>query len=203
MDKSYDELLFDLQKNNKTPLIAHLLPKENQIHEVDLNTRTINVPQFLSVRYDHNAEVIYFKCPRYFEGVDLADTVCVIQYINADGDQGIYWVPYYDIYHYDIEDCEDQVVTTPTLLIPWSIGGLATITAGKITFNIRFYLIHDETKQFLYNLSTKPAEGIILHGLDMPQDAIEEFRLDASIATDLYQKMFELAGGAMTTWIDV
>ena len=95
MDKSYDELLFDLQKNNKTPLIAHLLPKENQIHEVDLNTRTINVPQFLSVRYDHNAEVIYFKCPRYFEGVDLADTVCVIQYINADGDQGIYWVPYY------------------------------------------------------------------------------------------------------------
>ena len=32
MDKSYDELLFDLQKNNKTPLIAHLLPKENQIH---------------------------------------------------------------------------------------------------------------------------------------------------------------------------
>ena len=72
MAESYENLLYDLQKNNKTPLITHLLPKDNQIHVIDMNTRTIDVPQFLSVRFDHNAEVIYFKCARYFEGVDLA-----------------------------------------------------------------------------------------------------------------------------------
>lgn len=202
MSESYDELLYDLQKHNKTPLLAHLLPNEHQIHEIDLKSRTINVPQFLSVRYDHNAEVVYFKCDRYFEGVDLADTVCVIQYINADGDQGIYWVPYYDIYHYDISDT-DPIITTPKILIPWSIGGLATITAGTIQFSVRFYLINDETKKFIYNLSTKPAEGEILHGLDLPSDAIDAFRLDASVAMDLYQKMFELAGNSQIFWKEV
>ena len=55
----------------------------------------------------------------------------------------------------------------------------------------------------MYNLSTKPAEGQILHGLDLPSDAIEEFRLDASIAMNLYQKMFELAGSAQIFWKEV
>lgn len=196
MADAYENLLYDLQKTNKTPLIAHLLPAEHQIHEVDLNERTIHVPQFLSVRYDHNSEVVYFKCPRYFEGVDLTDTVCVIQYINSKGDEGLYWVPYYDVSHYSDDE-------TPVMLIPWSIGGLATLAAGTVTFSIRFYQIDEQTRKFSYNLSTKPAKGQILFGLDLPSDAIEAYRLDASTSMELYQKMFQLAGAATTYWKDV
>lgn len=213
MAESLEDILYNIQKTKKAPLIAHLLPNENQIHEVDLSTRTINVPQFLSVRYDHNAEVIYFKTPRYFEGVDLADTICVIQYINARGQAGIYYVPYYDVDHYD-SDFDDTIIneeeydqqlllSTPVMLIPWSIGGLATIASGRLQFSIRFYKIDDDTKKFLFNISTKPASGQILHGLDLPADIIEEFELDNSATLTLYQQMFQLAGGAATYWIDV
>ena len=202
MAESYENLLYDLQKNNKTPLITHLLPKDNQIHVIDMNTRTIDVPQFLSVRFDHNAEVIYFKCARYFEGVDLADTICVIQFINANGDEGLYWVPYYDINHYDI-DPEDPAITTPMLLFPWAIGGLATLKEGKVQFSVRFYRFNEDTKQFLFNVSTKPATGQILHGLDIPADADHQFQLDTAFALELQQKMFELAGEATTYWQDV
>lgn len=213
MAETYNDVLYEIQRDKKTPLIAHLLPNEKQVHEVDLSTRTINVPQFLSVRYDHNAEVVYFKTPRYFEGVDLAETICVIQYINARGQAGIYYVPYYDIDHFDTDFTNDldgdeeydqkMLLATPVMLIPWSIGGLATIASGKIQFSIRFYKMDDYTKKFLFNISTKPASGQILHGLDMPADIIEDFELDNSATLTLYQQMFELAGAAATYWQDV
>lgn len=202
MAESYESLLYDLQQNNKTPLITHLLPKDNQIHEIDLDTRTIDVPQFLSVRYDHNAEVIYFKCPRYFEGVDLADTICVIQFINANGDKGLYWVPFYDTYHYDVIEEGALASSTPMLLFPWAISGLATIKEGKVQFSVRFYKFNEDTHQFFFNLSTKPATGQILHGLDIPLDAEKQFQLDTAFALELYQKMFQLAGEAVTYWED-
>ena len=163
---------------------------------IDWETRTIEVPQFLSVRFDHNSELVYFGTPRYFEGMDLADMVCVIQYINPAQEKGLYFVPYYDIDHTDENG-------TPLLVIPWVLGGLATIKSGKITFNIRFYKINYRTKQFMFNLSTSPAIGEIMYGLDLPRDVEEQFRLDATVAEELYQTLFELAGDSTTMWLDV
>lgn len=82
MAETYQDLLFELQQHEDTPLLVHLFPDEDEIHMIDWETRTIEVPQFLSVRFDHNSELVYFGTPRYFEGMDLADMVCVIQYIN-------------------------------------------------------------------------------------------------------------------------
>jgi len=99
---TYEDLLFDIQNNfEQNTHIVELLPSsEDQIFDIDLETRTIEVPQFLSVRYDHNAEIIYFRCARYLDNMDLVNTVCVIEYVNADGKPGLYWVPYYDISRY-------------------------------------------------------------------------------------------------------
>ena len=80
----------------------------------------------------------------------------------------------YDINHYDI-DPEDPAITTPMLLFPWAIGGLATLKEGKVQFSVRFYRFNEDTKQFLFNVSTKPATGQILHGLDIPADADHQF----------------------------
>lgn len=199
-DVTYEDLLYDLQTNDSIPLVADLLPDNDQIFEVDLNSRTINVPQFLSVQYDHNAEVIYFKVPRYFEGVDLATTTCIIQYINAQGDAGIYCVPFYDLTHFDEDDNGIQI---PMMLLPWSLGGLATVVPGTITFSIRFYVINGQTKKFTFNLNTQVTTGKILYGMNLPADMIDQFKFDASVTEQIYADIRNIAGIATTYWYDV
>ena len=197
---TYTDLLYELQTSDNIPVIVDLLPEEKQVFELDLNTRTINIPQFLSAQFDHNSEVIYFKTPRWFEGVDLTDTTCIIQYINADGDCGIYCVPFYDITHFEVDDKGHSV---PMLLFPWSLGGLATVSAGTIKFSIRFYVLNKDTKKFSFNLNTKPAEGVILHGLDLDEDMIEQFKLDSNVTEQIYASIQSAAGAATTYWRDV
>ena len=199
-DVTYTDLLYELQTSDSIPVITDLLPEDNQIFELDLNTRTVNIPQFLSVQFDHNSEVIYFKTPRWFEGVDLASTTCIIQYINADGDCGIYCVPFFDLTHFEIDDKGHQV---PMILFPWSLGGLATISAGILTFSIKFYILNGDTKKFTFNLNTVPTEGIILHGLDLDEEAIEQFRLDSNVTEQIYASMQSMAGAATTYWQDI
>ena len=82
--EDYYGLLYKVQDKN-APSIAVLLPTDEKIYEVDLNTRQIEAPEYVSVSSDHLAEVIYFKCPRFYDGVDLAETTCVIEYVNAEG----------------------------------------------------------------------------------------------------------------------
>jgi hypothetical protein len=36
--------------------------------------------------------------------VDLATTTCVIQYINANNDVGLYCIPFYDLTHFDEDE---------------------------------------------------------------------------------------------------
>lgn len=198
---TYEDLLFDIQKNNP-PQIVELLPSEDDIFEVDLNTRTISIPQFLSVRYDHNAEVIYFKCARYYDNMDLSRTVCVIEFLNADKKAGIYRVPFYDISKYDI-DKEDPAVVTPVMYVPWSVGGLATATAGKVTFNLHFYQLAEDKKTFLYSMRTKPADGTVLHGMDLTDEELKDFNLEPTVVEQIYEALAEAQENSTTYWVDL
>jgi hypothetical protein len=152
---TYEALLFEIQQNfeDNEAQIVELLPSEDEIFDIDLNSRTIDVPQYLSVRYDHNAEIIYFRCPRYVDSMDLTNTVCIVEYINANGDPGLYWIPHYDISHYLLDD-NDPNTEIPVVLIPWAVGGLATASAGKLTFTVRFYKLSADGTKFLFNMST-------------------------------------------------
>ena len=134
---TYTDLLYDLQTSEDIPLVVDLLPDDEQFIDVDLNTRTIKVPQFLSVQFDHNSEVVYFKTPRWFEGVDLATTTCIVQYINADGEAGVYCIPFYDLTHFDYDE---NGIATPMILLPWSLGGLATHTKEQKSQGHRLHL---------------------------------------------------------------
>jgi len=108
-----------------------LLPSTERIYEIDLNTRTIDAPEWLSVETDHRSETIYFKVPRYFDHMDLTTTVCVIQYINANGEGRVYPVPYYDITTCTRENFE-TLEQEPYILFPWVIDGEATKAAGDV-----------------------------------------------------------------------
>ena len=97
--EDYYGLLYKVQDKN-APSIAVLLPTDEKIYEVDLDTRQIEAPEYVSVSSDHLAEVIYFKCPRFYDGVDLAETTCVIEYVNAEGKAYFYPVPFFDVSTY-------------------------------------------------------------------------------------------------------
>lgn len=202
--ESFEDLLFQIQtyedeKGQRYPQLVHLLPENDQIFDIDLDSRTINLPQFLSVQYDHNAEIIYFRCPRYFDNMDLATTVCIIEYINADGDTGLYWVPYYNVDVYQDDDKD----LTPLMLIPWSIGGLVTASSGVVNFTVRFYQLDAERKTFFFNMSMQPAQGEVLHGIDLSEDDLEKFKLDTTVTHQIYADLALVQSNATTMWKDV
>lgn len=161
--EEYWSMLYRIQTEN-APDLALLLPREEKILNVDLESRVIEAPEFLSVETDHRAETIYFKCPRFYDNIDLATTTCIIQYINAAGEGRLYVVPFYDVQTFSKYDPETGV-DEPVMLFPWLIEGDATKAAGEVKYAIRFYKMNGSTL-LTYNLNTLVATSKVLHGMD-------------------------------------
>lgn len=195
-EKDYYRNLYKIQDHN-FPLKADLMPSDERIYDIDLNTREVSIPPYLSVQTDHKAETLYFKVDRFFDYMDLAEASCVIQYINALGESH-YAVPqYFDIYSLEGED---------KMLIPWVIDGAATKAAGEVKFVFRFYKM-DSDKHFLYNFTTVPAVGLILHGMDpeefKPEDSGELFTPDTVLQMEQYIKnMDALIKDNLLYWVE-
>lgn len=151
---------------NNRPILSVILPTDERVFDVDLNTRTISVPTFLSVAKDHRAETIYFLVDRYYEYKDLATTSCMIEYINAEGEGGFYPAPFYDITSYPQFIDEDNNTHEAKMLIPWNIEGTVTKAAGNVLFAIRFYELDADKANFIYNLRTSVASAAVLNGMD-------------------------------------
>lgn len=170
----YYATLAQIQDEN-FPVQAVLVPSDEKIYEIDLNTRSVSVPEFLSVETDHKSETVYFKIDRFCDYMDLSRTACVIQYINAKKESHYYPVPFYDCVTFNAEN---------KMIIPWNIDGAATVAPGTVQFTIRFYKM--ERGEFVYNLITRPAHGKILHGMTgkfLPEDY--------QIASDVYLQIQE------------
>lgn len=91
------------------PTKAILLPSDEIIYEIDLDTRIVKSPSFLSVKKDQAAETIYFLIDRFFGEVDLATTACIIEFRNNEGTESYYPVPFYDIFTYSSHVVNDYV----------------------------------------------------------------------------------------------
>lgn len=212
---SIEDLLFEIQNYTdehgvQYPQVAHLLPSDDQIVDIDLNTREIKAPKFLSVQYDHNAEVIYFRCARYVDGVDLAKTICIVQYTNAEHideesgrltkNSGLYWVPLYDIYN-QVIDPEDPDSSMPVLIFPWAVGGLATAYEGTVSYSVRFFRLDNDGRSYIYNMSTRPAQGDILYGMDLEELKKLSLYTDETI-DGLLSGLSGAIDTATTYWVD-
>lgn len=158
--KEYYDLLYRIQDENK-PSLAVLLPSDEKIYEIDMNSRKIEAPKYLSVELDHRAETIYFKVGRYYDNIDLANMTCVVQYINAKGEGRVYPVPFYDVETYADENM---------MLFPWCIDGEATKASGNVTYSVRFYDIDESATYMRYNMSTLPSKSEVLHGISSKTD---------------------------------
>ena len=151
---------------NNRPILSVILPSDERTFDVDLSTREISVPTFLSVAKDHRAETVYFLVDRYYEYKDLAQTSCIVEFINAEGEGGFYPVPFYDISSYPRFIDENDVTHEAKMLIPWLIEGDVTKAAGNVQFVLRFYELDDANEKNIFNLRTRVATGAVLNGLD-------------------------------------
>ena len=182
--KEYNELLYLINDPNNliNEPVYYRIPANEPIYTIDLNTREVEVPEFLSVMEDHNAEVIWFKVDRFFDDVDLYGATCWIQYINAlKEDYVAVTIPRV------IEDNNHSV-----LYIPWPISGAATKAAGNITFSFQFYKMGEDKKVY-FSLHTKPATSKILHGLHVdPAEFIENGGTDDSQFNPQYSEFLRM-----------
>lgn len=176
----YEEMLWEIQSNAPTRT-AILLPKDEKIYDIDLNTRKIDVPKFISVEKDHEAETIYFKFDRYFDYMDLTTKSCIIQYVNANGDSYIYPVPYFDI---------ETLADENKVIIPWCIQGAATAKAGVVKFAICWYAVNAEHK-ISYSFNTLVAEGQVLQGQN-PGDTATISSDSIDLSSELLELIQEL-----------
>lgn len=177
MITSAHEYLSRLQEIRNENLHTEVLqiPSDELIYAVDLNSRTIDTPVYLSTETDHTAETIFFIVDRYYETYDLSQATCIIEFINAKNEPGIYLVPIYDLETY----AEDG-----KMLIPWVIQGKATKAAGTIKYAIRFYHLNKVERpegtetgteyEYDYIINTQVAQSKILKGMG------ETFLEDAS-----------------------
>lgn len=161
--RDYYNLYHRIQSEN-APSLAILLPSDEKIYHIDLNSRIVEAPEYLGVEKDHRAEVIYFKVNRFYDFYDLTQAVCVIQYINALGESKAYIVPYYDIDTLSNGD-STKGEQNDIILFPWMIDSETTKVKGPIQFNIKFYKLSDGGSHYLYNLTTLSATSKILPGI--------------------------------------
>ena len=169
MITSAKEYLANLQRIRNENLHTDVLqiPSDELVYNVDLNARTIDTPVYLSTESDHIAETVFFAVDRFYETFDLAQSTCIIQYINAKNEAYVYLVPVFDIETYADEG---------KMLIPWVIQGNATVAAGTIKYAIRFFHLNKTTRvlennemvtdyDFDYIINTQVAQSRILKGM--------------------------------------
>lgn len=181
--ETFTALLREIERNSKT--IVTVVPEDKEIINIDLNTRKIELSKssqykdFLSVNEDHQAETLYFKCPRYFDGVDLMGTALVVEYTNANGNSFVAPIMVRD------------VTSQPGYIIfGWNIHGNATAAAGKIKFAFRFFTVDATAAELTYSLRTQATEGTILYGVD--SSAItEEIKLGSTAFQALLEAVTE------------
>ena len=199
--QEYFSRLQDIRNENLHKEVLQI-PSDELIYAVDLNSRTIDTPVYLSTETDHTAETIFFIVDRYYETYDLAQSTCIVEYINAKNEPGIYLVPIYDLETYAADG---------KMLIPWVIQGGATKAAGTIKYAIRFYHLHKVERPegtetgteyaYDYIINTQVAQSKILKGmgetffeqatpaLDGVVDVVEGVTVPVTV--DMWQKVYQ------------
>lgn len=203
--QEYNSLLSKLINPNEYVNFLRI-PENEPIYTVDLDQRKIDAPDFLSVEEDHNSEIIWFKADRFYDNIDLAESCCWIQYVNAANEQYFYSAPII---------VGSQEFGNEQILIPWAISKEVAKASGIISFSFQFFQLSEDRNRFLYVLNTQVAKSKILVGLRADplaflseEDAAEEDFIPerewlASELSRLEYNYSTLAGKYKLYWIDL
>ena len=160
----------------------------------------------MSVEEDHNAEIIWFKTDRFYDNIDLYESTCWIQYINANNEEYFYAAPII---------IGAQEFGNEQILIPWAISKEVAKATGVISFSFQFFKLSEDKNRFLYVLNTQVAKSKILAGLRVDPmafltdgekeetDVLPEREWLANEITKLYDAYSTLSGDYKLYWIDL
>lgn len=196
--EEYERFLKDIQDGYNPPDIRIRIPQNEPIYPIDLNTRKISAPPYLSVEADHAAEIIFFSIDRYYDSMDLANMVGLIQFRDAHNKEYYYIIPYYDIVS------QDQKI-----IFPWTISNQVTKYGGQISFSIKFFKVEPTSGKLIYEINTLVAYSKVLIGWANAQGAQHNYNaIDATMIigdTTLAQtlQLYRDAQNAGISWIDV
>ena len=163
-----------------------VIPAEEPVFNVDLNTRKIDVPvhfRDLATKGDHKAETIWFALDRYFDGKDLslkswdivvdentgqkdsAEVTWAVQFKNALGEECLHPITWRNITPSDAGQDPDfyKEGEKATLNLGWDIHYDLTKAAGHVTFSLRCFALYGS--DIIYNISTEPVTAYIRDGL--------------------------------------
>lgn len=205
---NYKSLLYEIQSaSSQGPTTDTIIvPSNVRLYNINLDTREIEAPEYLSVQHEHYAETIYFLVDRYYDNMDLAQTTCIVQYVTPTNESYVYSVPFCDVTTYP-----DKII------IPWCISGSATEHSGIVKYIVRFFTIdeasvigenesYDPSKaEFAYNLSTIPASSRVMYGL--PIDGIlnePDYQIETNNRFyEFLNVMNQMVDNGITYWNDV
>lgn len=172
--QEYNGLLHQIKDPNIFSKVLRI-PEKEKIYEINLSTRQIETPEFLSVETDADAEIIWFKVDRFFDTIDLYSGACWILYTNASGDSYFYNAPM-------------QVTCGPYgddyLLIPWLISKEAADASGTIRFSFQFFKLSEDYQRFLYILNTLPTASKILISLNANIEKTAQEDIENAVNSD-------------------
>lgn len=195
--EEYLRFLKNVQDGYNPPDIRIRLPHDEPIYSVDLNTRKIDAPAYLSVEADHSAEIIFFSIDRYYDSIDLSNMVGMIQFRDAKNKEYYYVIPYYDTTTLDQK-----------IIFPWNIQSPVTKYGGTVSFSIKFFKIEPTSGELLYEINTLVAKSRILVGWANTHGANHDYNaIDATLLTSdtnyvqLMQQYID-AQNAGIYWID-
>ena len=144
-----------------------MLPADEDIIDIDANTREINVRNSIfstagvGVQDDQIAETIFFRIDRYFDATDLYPLSILFHWKTADGTEGV-----------TRNFCKDIESEEGKIIFGWPIANEITEHPGKIQFAIRFYSIDGDN--VTYNFGTKIASLTVNPSIKFDQALLDQ-----------------------------
>lgn len=216
---TYYAALKHMIDNQNIPLNKfYRIPLEEPYFEVDMNARSIKVPEIFSnyglgVTGDANAEMVFFEVERFFDGVDLYALVqenqqegvvtgAWVQWKNVTtGTTGNSKIIFHDAADTVRKDAAGNETRTEVMYLGWVITKEMTAEAGNLEFSLRFFKVDDG--KITYSISTQKATCPIKATLNLAVlNAEAEDMADIVYKRPLYSGVINSMNGASARVIE-
>lgn len=182
----YYSHMADFFSNQKYKFI--MLPLDEETLDIDLDTRTINVPDSFSkcagVQSDHLSEMVIFTTDRYYDYMDLANTQIFVQWtIPENKTLGIEEVN--GATRIEMIDLETE---PGKIRFAWPLNNKITQVSGNIKFAVRFFTLDPSNLNVVtYSLNTTEADMMIKAALQASLN--DEAEVESPLADSSFKKV--------------